>query len=134
MDLNYSPEDLQFRKKTRQWLEANVPTRELISLDDRKTWHRTLYDAGYAGINWPREFGGRGATPTEQLIFTEETERARAPYVGCNFVGLLHAGPTLIMEANDEQRASHLPAILKGEHPWCEGFSEPSAGSDLASD
>jgi channel protein (hemolysin III family) len=81
----------------------------------------------------PASSADAGATPTEQLIFTEETERARAPYVGCNFVGLLHAGPTLIMEANDEQRALHLPAILKGEHPWCQGFSEPSAGSDLAS-
>ena len=75
----------------------------------------------------------REARPDEQLIFIEETERARAPYVGCNFVGLLHAGPTLIMEASDEQRAQHLPAILKGEHPWCQGFSEPGAGSDLAS-
>ena len=96
-------------------------------------WQRMLYDAGYAGINWPKEFGGRGATPTEHLIFLEETERARAPYVGMNFVGLLHAGPTLIVEASDEQKAFHLPGILKGEHVWCQGFSEPNAGSDLAS-
>ena len=96
-------------------------------------WQRMLYDAGYAGINWPTEYGGRGATPTEHLIFIEETERARAPYVGMNFVGLLHAGPTLIAEASDEQKAFHLPGILKGEHVWCQGFSEPNAGSDLAS-
>ena len=96
-------------------------------------WQRMLFDAGYAGINWPKEFGGRGATPTEHLIFIEETERARAPYVGMNFVGLLHAGPTLIAEASDEQKAFHLPGILKGEHVWCQGFSEPNAGSDLAS-
>jgi alkylation response protein AidB-like acyl-CoA dehydrogenase len=92
-----------------------------------------LFDAGYAGINWPKEFGGRGATPTEHLIYIEETERARAPYVGCNFVGQLHAGPTLIVEGSPEQKANHLPAILKGEQVWCQGFSEPNAGSDLAS-
>jgi alkylation response protein AidB-like acyl-CoA dehydrogenase len=92
-----------------------------------------LCDAGYAGINWPKEFGGRGASPSEQLVFHEETERAHAPYVGCNFVGLLHAGPTLIAEASDDQRARHLPRILRGEEVWCQGFSEPGAGSDLAS-
>ena len=92
-----------------------------------------LYDAGYAGINWPSEFGGRGSTPTEHLIFLEETTRMGAPYVGMNFVGQLHAGPTLILEATPEQRARHLPAMLKGEEVWCQGFSEPNAGSDLAS-
>ncbi|MEX2393093.1 MAG: acyl-CoA dehydrogenase family protein, partial [Actinomycetota bacterium] len=89
--------------------------------------------AGYAGIDWPKGYGGRGATPTEGLIFLEETERAGAPYVGVNFVGLLHAGPTLVAEASDEQRAAHLPRILRGEEIWCQGFSEPGAGSDLAS-
>jgi alkylation response protein AidB-like acyl-CoA dehydrogenase len=92
-----------------------------------------LFDAGYAGINWPSAFGGRGSTPTEHLIFLEETERAGAPYVGMNFVGLLHAGPTLMAEASDEQRAGHLEPILRGDHIWCQGFSEPGAGSDLAS-
>ena len=67
-------------------------------------WQRQLYDAGYAGINWPKDYGGRGATPTEHLIFLEESERAGAPYVGVNFVGLLHAGPTLIAEGTDEQQ------------------------------
>jgi alkylation response protein AidB-like acyl-CoA dehydrogenase len=92
-----------------------------------------LYDAGYAGINWPKEYGGRGATPTEHLIYLEESERAKAPYVGVNFVGLLHGGPTLIVEGTDEQRAAHLPRILRGDEVWCQGFSEPNAGSDLAS-
>jgi alkylation response protein AidB-like acyl-CoA dehydrogenase len=92
-----------------------------------------LFDAGYAGIDWPREFGGRGATPTEHLIFLEESARGHAPDVGVNFVGLLHAGPTLIIEGNDTQRAAHLPAILRGDEIWCQGFSEPEAGSDLAS-
>src|SRR5437762_14124468 len=133
MDLRYSDSDERFRAELRAWLTdavAELPQPPAADdWDGRReydtAWQRILYDAGYAGINWPREFGGRGATPTEQLIFIEETERARAPYVGCNFVGLLHAGPTLIMEANDEQRSLHLPAILKGEHAWCQGFSEP---------
>ena len=72
-------------------------------------WQRRLFDAGYAGLHWPKEYGGRGASPTEQLIFYEETARARAPYVGVNFVGTLHAGPTLIEEGTDEQKAAHLP-------------------------
>src|SRR5919202_526819 len=92
-----------------------------------------LYDAGYAGLDWPAEYGGRGGTPTEQLIFLAETEKARAPNVGVNFVGLRHAGPTMIAEATPEQQARHLPPILRGDEVWCQGFSEPEAGSDLAS-
>src|SRR5690349_21822276 len=96
-------------------------------------WQRRLFDAGWAGLHWPKEYGGRGASPTEQLIFYEETARAKAPYVGVNFVGTLHAGPTLIEEGTDEQKAAHLPLILRGDEVWCQGFSEPGAGSDLAS-
>ena len=92
-----------------------------------------LFDAGYAGIHWPAEFGGRGASPNEYLIFLEESELAGAPSAGVNFVGLQHAGPTIAAEGTPEQRAFHVPTILKGEHVWCQGFSEPSAGSDLAS-
>ncbi len=141
MDLRYTAAEQQFRADLRAWLGDVLPGlgpephRE--DWDARRAWdtgwQRMLYDAGYAGINWPKEFGGRGATPAEHLIFIEETERARAPYVGMNFVGLLHAGPTLIAEASDEQKAFHLPGILNGEHVWCQGFSEPNAGSDLAS-
>lgn len=141
MDLRYTDEEEQFRAELRAWLTEVLP--EVGPKPGRSDWaarraydarwQRMLYDAGYAGINWPREYGGRGASPTEHLIFLEETERARAPYVGMNFVGLLHAGPTLVVEATDEQKAHHLPGILRGEHIWCQGFSEPSAGSDLAS-
>jgi alkylation response protein AidB-like acyl-CoA dehydrogenase len=141
VDLRYSPSDERFRTEVRAWLEATLPTlppkpdaEDWPARRDYDTrWQRMLHDAGYAGIDWPQEVGGRGASPTEHLIFLEETERAGAPYVGVNFVGLLHAGPTLIAEATDEQRARHLPRILRGEEVWCQGFSEPGAGSDLAS-
>ncbi len=141
MDIRYSAEEIAFRDELRGWLKEVLPTLgDLPDSDDwtarRKWdtgWQRMLYDAGYAGINWPAEFGGRGSTPTEHLIFLEETTRMGAPYVGMNFVGQLHAGPTLILEATPEQRARHLPAMLKGEEVWCQGFSEPNAGSDLAS-
>lgn len=141
VDLRYSSDEEAFRDELRAWLAEVVPTVGPPPAGDDyvakraydTAWQRQLFEAGYAGINWPREFGGRGATPTEHLIFLEESERARAPYVGCNFVGLLHAGPTLIAEASDEQRSAHLPAILKGDEVWCQGFSEPGAGSDLAS-
>jgi alkylation response protein AidB-like acyl-CoA dehydrogenase len=92
-----------------------------------------LYDAGYAGVSWPGAYGGRDASPVEQLVFWEELARAGAPYVGVNFVGTLHAGPTIIAEGTEEQRKVFLPPILRGEQVWCQGFSEPSAGSDLAS-
>ncbi len=141
MDLRYTPEEEAFRDELGAWLDdvlPHVPPHpDRLDWSGRRAWdtgwQRQLFDAGYAGINWPVEFGGRGATPTEHLIFLEETTRRHAPYVGMNFVGLLHAGPTLITEASDEQKAFHLPAILKGEHVWCQGFSEPNAGSDLAS-
>jgi len=141
VDLRYSESDERFRAEVRAWLAEALPALPPKpgphDWDARRaydtTWQRMLFDAGYAGINWPSEYGGRGASPTEHLIFLEETERAGAPYVGVNFVGLLHAGPTLIAEATEEQKAAHLPRILRGEEVWCQGFSEPGAGSDLAS-
>jgi len=141
VDLRYSESDERFRAEVRAWLSGALPKLPPKpgphDWDARRaydtTWQRMLHDAGYAGINWPAEYGGRGASPTEHLIFLEETERAGAPYVGVNFVGLLHAGPTLIAEASVEQKAAHLPKILRGDEVWCQGFSEPGAGSDLAS-
>ncbi|HVX09169.1 acyl-CoA dehydrogenase family protein [Humibacter sp.] len=141
MDLRHSDADIAFRDELRAWLAATLPT--LPPEPDRDdwtahraycgAWQRRLFDAGYAGLDWPIEWGGRGATPTRQLIFLSELAHADAPYVGTNFVGLLHAGPTLMVEGTDEQRAQHVPAILRGEQVWCQGFSEPDAGSDLAS-
>lgn len=141
MELRYTDAELAFRDELRAWLAevlpdigprppgTDWPARRVYDT----AWQKMLFDAGYAGINWPTEFGGRGASPVEHLIFLEETERAGAPYVGVMFVALLHAGPTLIVEATDEQRQAHLPRILRGDEVWCQGFSEPQAGSDLAS-
>ena len=142
MDLRDTPSDAAFRSELRTWLADVLPSigAEPADPNDWEArraydtgWQRRLYEAGYAGISWPRDVGGRGATPNEELIFLEETERAGAPYVGCAFVALLHAGPTIAVEGSDEQRAKYLPPILRGEAVWCQGFSEPDAGSDLAS-
>jgi hypothetical protein len=141
VDLRLADRELAFRDRLRAWLAETVPA--LPRAADRADfgarrqydagWQRRLFDAGYAGVDWPAEHGGLGAPPTEQLIFLAESARARAPDVGANFVGLLHAGPTLIAEGSDVQRARYLPPILRGEQMWCQGFSEPDAGSDLAS-
>ncbi|OKK25024.1 acyl-CoA dehydrogenase [Streptomyces sp. CB02488] len=141
MDLSYTEEEEAFRARLREWLGSVLPG--LPAKPDpgdwpgRRAydagWQRLLYDAGYAGLHWPADAGGRGATPTQHLIFLEETERAGAPYVGANFVGLLHAGPTIAAEGTAEQRARWLPPVLRGDEIWCQGFSEPEAGSDLAS-
>lgn len=133
MDLSYTPEEEDFRARLREWLAKALPGlppkprpedwpgRRAYDLG----WQRMLYDAGYADVHWD-------ASPTTRLIFLEETERAGAPYVGANFVGLLHAGPTIAAEGTEAQRARWLAPILRGEQVWCQGFSEPDAGSDLA--
>ncbi len=141
MDLHYSEADESFRKELREWLDDAIVGHGSPpppgDWDERRAydtgWQRRLHDAGYAGLNWPAEFGGRGLPVSQQLVYLEECAAAGAPYVGINFVGNAHAGPTLIAEGTDEQRAYHLPRILRGEAVWCQGFSEPSAGSDLAS-
>ncbi|WP_327729108.1 acyl-CoA dehydrogenase family protein [Streptomyces sp. NBC_00487] len=134
MDLSYTPAEEEFRVRLREWLAKVLPSLPpKPSPDDwpgRRAydlgWQRMLYDAGYADVHWD-------ASPTTRLIFLEETEKAGAPYVGANFVGLLHAGPTIAAEGSAGQRARWLPPILRGEEIWCQGFSEPEAGSDLAS-
>ncbi|HET6856796.1 MAG TPA: acyl-CoA dehydrogenase [Streptomyces sp.] len=141
MDLAYTREERDFGERLREWLGKTLPDLgprpDPMDWPGRRAydtdWQRRLYDAGYAGLHWPADAGGRGATPTQHLIFLEETERAGAPYVGANFVGLLHAGPTVAAEGTAEQRARWLPPILRGDEVWCQGFSEPGAGSDLAS-
>ena len=141
MDLTYSEEDERFRARLRAWLEREVPAHgpppppgdwQARRAYDT-AWQRKLYEAGYAGLHWPKAYGGQGLPVSQQLVYLEEYARARAPYISVNFVGMMHAGPTLIAEGTDEQRAFHLPRILRGESVWCQGFSEPEAGSDLAS-
>jgi alkylation response protein AidB-like acyl-CoA dehydrogenase len=139
--LRETAEERAFRRELREWLDEVLPKlppappfEDWAAKRAYDTgWQRRLFDAGYAGISWPVEYGGRGATPSEELIFLDETERAGAPYVGCNFVSTLHAGPTIAAEGTPEQRARYLPPILRGDNVWCQGFSEPEAGSDLAS-
>ncbi|MCH2173352.1 acyl-CoA dehydrogenase family protein [Myxococcota bacterium] len=141
MDLRDDATERSFRLELRDWLESEVPPHgDPPPSDDWPArreydtgWQRKLFDAGYAGIHWPTEYGGRGASLAEQLIYYEEINRAGAPYVGVNFIGMMHGGPTLTVEGSDEQKARHLRQILSGEQVWCQGFSEPGSGSDLAS-
>ncbi|HEY8755744.1 MAG TPA: acyl-CoA dehydrogenase family protein [Candidatus Dormibacteraeota bacterium] len=135
MDLSLSPSELHFRDEVRGWLSEHRPgpepegTEEIV--DFRLRWQRTLFDAGYVGIAWPRQHGGRGATLMEQAIFNEELVRAKAP-PPANIIGLVMGGPVVITHGSDEQRARFLAPILNGDEVWCQGFSEPNAGSDLA--
>lgn len=137
MNLDFTPEQDAFRAEVRTWLEEHKP-RETRPEDEEArefdlAWQRTLHDAGWAGIDWPVEYGGRGLSLLEQLIWHEEYGRADLPAMDTRFVGLNHAGPTLIARASEEQKSQHLPPILRGDVLWCQGFSEPGSGSDLAS-
>src|SRR3984885_1384173 len=138
MNLDFSPEDEELRATIRAWLTANVPVEPRP--EERKalreydlSWQRRQFEGGWAGIAWPVEYGGLGLTLIQQLIWHEEYARAHAPDVGASFVGLNHGGPTLIACGSGEQKAEYLPQILRGEVVWCQGFSEPEAGSDLSS-
>lgn len=128
-----------FRDEARAWLEANVPSQSAPhdGPDGREfalVWQKKQAQGGWAGLAWPREFGGRGLSVIEQIVWFEEYARANGPSpLSPTFVGLNHAGPTLIACGTPEQREYHLPRILQGEVIWCQGFSEPGAGSDLGS-
>jgi alkylation response protein AidB-like acyl-CoA dehydrogenase len=132
MDLNYSPEDRAFRDATRRWLAGNVPKDELKTLDERKQWHRKLYEAGYVGMLWPKEYGGWGATPMQQAIVQDEMARISAP-PAINGLGIGFIGPTIIVHGTEAQKQRYLKKILTAEEIWCQLYSEPNAGSDLAS-
>src|SRR5216110_850738 len=141
MDFSYSPEDERFRQELRAWLADNVPARaERVPHDETslaeevaflRAWQRRLHDAGYVGLLWPRAYGGRGAAPTQQAILNTELARARAPQL-INRVGVNNTGPTLISHGTEEQKRRFLPLILSADEIWCQLFSEPGAGSDLA--
>jgi alkylation response protein AidB-like acyl-CoA dehydrogenase len=136
MDLTLSPSELAFRDELRAWLEENHPGREPAGDEAafafRREWQQRLHGAGLAGVSWPTEYGGRGATLIEQAIYNEEIVRAKAPQTA-NVLGLAMGGPTVIAHGTEEQRRRFLPPILSAEEIWCQGFSEPDAGSDLAS-
>jgi len=137
LDLDFTAEQKAFRQRVREWLRLNAPKDRRPSgagaTDFDVAWQRKQYDAGWAGVAWPKEYGGLGLSAIEQLIWYEEYARADAPPVGNLFIGLHHGGPTLIACGSGAQKSFHLPKILKGEAIWCQGFSEPGSGSDLAS-
>ncbi len=132
MDLNPTAEDRAFRTEVRRWLETNVPTGDVKTLDERKTWHRKLYEAGYVGMLWPKEYGGWGRTPMQQAIVQDEMARLGAP-PPINGLGIGFIGPTIIVHGTDWQKQRYLKTMLTAEEIWCQLYSEPNAGSDLAS-
>ena len=137
MDLTFSERELAFRDDLRGWLSSHDPGPEPQGDEDvnyawRRRFHRALADGGWAAVHWPPEYGGRGATITESAIFFEELARSRSP-LPANVLGLLLAGPTIMTWGTAEQKDRFLAPILTAEEIWCQGFSEPDAGSDLAS-
>jgi hypothetical protein len=142
MDFAYPPEAEAFRAEFRAWLTANLDddTRGLrfeLEPDERwlatmRAWNQKLADAGYAAIHWPVEYGGRGAGLMEQVVFSEELHRAGAPGT-LNPIGLANIAPAIFQYGTEEQKRTLLPRMLRGDDIWCQGFSEPDAGSDLAS-
>jgi alkylation response protein AidB-like acyl-CoA dehydrogenase len=138
MDLHFSREDTIFREQARAWLRDNVVRErrphsgEAMRAFDL-AWQRKQCEGGWAGVSWPVEYGGLGLSLTRQLIWHEEYARADAPDNHLCFVALNHAGPTIIARGSEPQKRFHLPKILKGDVIWCQGFSEPNSGSDLAS-
>jgi alkylation response protein AidB-like acyl-CoA dehydrogenase len=136
MDLTFSESELAFRDELRAWFDVNDPGTEPAGDEDvhykwRRDFQRRLADDGWAAVHWPIEYGGRGATMTESAIFFEELGRAGAP-LPANVLGLLLAGPTIMTWGTPAQKERHLSPILTAEEIWCQGFSEPDAGSDLA--
>ena len=136
MDFELSSAEKAFRDEVRAWLKTNAPrddgdleTSEFI--DNRRAWQKKLHEAGYVGITWPKEYGGRGGNLMEQLIFNDEMIQAHAPEP-INVIGLGMGGPVVMAHGTEEQKKRYLPPLLSGDEIWCQGFSEPNAGSDLS--
>jgi alkylation response protein AidB-like acyl-CoA dehydrogenase len=145
VDYSYPPEAEEFRKEVRAWLEANPfewggTDRQVVRaldedpelLERLREWNRRLADAGYAAISWPKEYGGRSASVIEQVVLAEEMDRANAPGT-LNPLGISNIAPAIMQYGTEEQKRHFLPRMLRGDDIWCQGFSEPNAGSDLAS-
>jgi alkylation response protein AidB-like acyl-CoA dehydrogenase len=142
VDFSYPAEVEQFRAELREWLSANltdelVAARRNVGRDDAtfdmmRAWNATMADAGWAAVSWPREYGGRGATVLEQLVYTEETTRARAP-MPLNVIGMNNIAPAIMQYGSEDQKKTLLHRMMRADDIWCQGMSEPEAGSDLAS-
>lgn len=142
MDFSYPAEVEQFRKELRAWLAANLTDevkaagrhrgRDPLAFETLRTWDATLADAGWGAVSWPAEYGGRGATVLEQLAYAEETTRARAP-MPLNVIGINNIAPAIMQYGTAEQQRRLLPRMVRADDIWCQGMSEPEAGSDLAS-
>ncbi len=145
MDFQYTPEQEGFRSDLRSWLEVNLPSELCVedamdervapdteTFNKRRAWQRKMYEGGWVGIPWPTEYGGRGAGLMEQVVFDEEYTQARAPVLP-GFSGIALCGPTLMQWGTEAQKEKFLKRILRGDDIWCQGYSEPGAGSDLAS-
>lgn len=141
VDFSYPAEVEQFRTELREWLSENL-TDELVAarrptgrndaaFEKLRVWNATMADAGWAAVSWPREYGGRGASVLEQLVYTEETTRARAP-VPLNVIGLNNIAPAIMQYGTESQKRTLLPRMMRADDIWCQGMSEPEAGSDLA--
>jgi alkylation response protein AidB-like acyl-CoA dehydrogenase len=141
MDFSLTPEEAYFREGLRDWLRENVndgarwedlPTADRESAERRREWQRRVYDAGYAGVSWPLDYGGRGGTLMQDIIVNEEMAAHKAPEM-LNVIGLFMAGPTIVAHGTPEQKERYLRPLLRADEVWCQGFSEPNSGSDLAS-
>jgi len=139
MDLNDTPDQAAYRGRVREWLEQHAAEAPTITRDDispevisaRRTWQRRLAEGGFVGITWPREYGGHGMGPLEQVIFNQELSRAKLPGI-LDVIGIGMLGPTLIAHGSEEQKQRYLAPMLHADEVWCQLFSEPAAGSDLA--
>ena len=137
MDFDLGEAEKAFRDEVRVWLKANAPKDDSAErdqkklVDNRRAWQKKLYEAGYVGITWPKEYGGRGGDFMDQLIFNDEMIVAQAPDP-INVIGLGMGGPVVITHGTEEQKKRYLPPLLSAEEIWCQGFSEPNAGSDLS--
>lgn len=142
MDFSFTKEEEAFRQELRTWLEENLPEGWLEGKRDLPTdldeyskylrdWQNKMYEGGWAAIAWPKEYGGRDATLMEEIIYHQEMVRVDAPPL-INYIGIHMVGPTLIESGTEEQKDKYIKKMLTGEEVWCQGYSEPNAGSDLA--
>lgn len=142
MDFSYPAEAEQFRTELRAWLATNLTDDvvaagkhrdpDTVAFEMLRAWNRTMADAGWAAVSWPREYGGRGATLLEQLVYAEETTRARVP-LPLNVIGMNNIAPAIMQYGTESQKRTLLPRMMRADDIWCQGMSEPEAGSDLAS-